>query len=114
MEKKRGIGFANDLQFIIKGLDSPNRQEILKELKNHQRLSFSEIEQQTGINSSLLSSHLNILIDNLLVERYYEHVSERKAYSYYELSGVGKRVIAALESALYGAQEIPEPTIIRK
>ena len=99
--KDKQTGFNEDLQSIIKGLDQPNRQEIIKTLRRNQRMSFTEIEKATNIKSSLLSNHLNNLIDNLLVERYYDHHSEKNAYSYYELSTVGKRIISALETAFY-------------
>jgi len=95
-------GFPKDLQAILKGLNHPNRQAILVELKENPRLSFSEIESRTNIESSLLSSHLNNLIENLLVERYYDHFTAQKTYSYYELSTIGKRIITSLEAAFYG------------
>ena len=104
MNEPTHVGFSEDLQSIIKGLDHPNRQEILNVLRENTRLSFSEIEKKTNINSSLLANHLNNLIENLLVERFYDHYSEKNAYSYYELSIIGKRIITALEAAFYNQQ----------
>jgi DNA-binding HxlR family transcriptional regulator len=102
------VGFHEDLQMIIKGLDQSNRQEIIKILRRNTRMSFSEIEKESKINSSLLASHLNNLINNLLVERYYDHYSEKNSYSYYELSNMGKRIIFALEAAFYDTPNITE------
>ena len=95
-------GFPEDLQSIIKGLDHPNRQEIILALRKNNRMSFSEIEKATHIKSSLLANHPNNLVENLIIDRFYDHSSEKNAYSYYELTVVGKRIISSLETAFYG------------
>ncbi|MCW4013409.1 MAG: winged helix-turn-helix domain-containing protein [Candidatus Bathyarchaeota archaeon] len=104
-------GFHEDLQSIIKGLDHPNRQEIIKTLRKNNRMSFSEIEKETHIKSSLLANHLSNLVENLIVDRFYDHISEKNAYSYYELTVVGKRIISALEAVFYG-EVIKETPIV--
>ncbi len=112
MAMNEGFGFTEDLQSIIRGLDHPNRQEIIKALMKNNRMSFTEIRKETGINSSLLSNHLNNLIENLIVDRFYDHISEKKSYSYYELSSVGLRIVSALEAALYDVETIEETPIV--
>ncbi len=110
--KEEAGGFQEDLQSIIKGLDHSNRQEIIKALRKYNRMSFSEIEKETHIKSSLLSNHLNNLVENLIVDRFYDHSSDKNSYSYYELTKIGKRIITALETAFYGPETIKEPPII--
>ena len=100
--------FPEDLQAIIKGLDQNNRQIIINILKKYQILSFSDIQSISKINSSLLSNHLNQLIELLLVTRYYDHLKDGRAYSYYELSTIGRRMVDALEAAFYGVTEVTE------
>jgi len=93
--------FPYEIELAIKGLNNENRQKILTILLNKKKCSFSEIEKESSIESSLLANHLKELVKFLLVTHFYEHDTEEKYFSYYQISPYGLRILKSLQESLY-------------
>lgn len=93
--------FPYEIQLAIKGLNNKNRQKILTILRKHEKISFSEISRETSIGRSLLASHLNTLIDCLMVDHFFEHEIGVESYSFYKITSFGRRIVEHLLNALY-------------
>jgi DNA-binding transcriptional ArsR family regulator len=94
------IKLPYELQIAIEGLNSPHRQKILLLLDNKDKLSFSEIEKESGLDRTLLASHLRKLNSALLVEHFYEHEVGNTKFSYYKISALGKTLLQNLLKTL--------------
>lgn len=83
-----------EIRSVIKGLDSETRIAIIVALMKNTKLTFSELKQCLGLNSSSLSSHLSILQDGGLVINFLEW--NEKSYSYYMITDLAKIILELL------------------
>lgn len=90
---------SEEIRLAVKSLDSPIRQAILVLLKTNVELSFSDIQEELGLDKVKLNFHLKNLFSSALVDHFYRHEVGNPKYSYYSLSRLGKRVLANLIQA---------------
>jgi DNA-binding transcriptional ArsR family regulator len=83
-----------EIKLVIKGLDNEIRVAILIALMKNTKLTFSELKECLGLNSSSLSSHLSTLQDGGLVNNFLEW--NQKSYSYYMITDLAKTVLGSL------------------
>lgn len=93
--------FPTELIQAINGLNNENRQNILLHLYKRPKLSFSELVLNTGINDALISTHLRILKDSMLLEQFYEHINGRDEYSFYKITHYGRQILNGLFNIFY-------------
>ena len=79
----------------IRGLSDDDRLGLTVALVEGGRMTFSEMKEKYGLNSSTLSSHLTALQRGDLIRNYYEKNGGR-AYSYYEATDLPKVMLSAL------------------
>ncbi len=103
--------FPPELSKAIAGLSNENRQKILINLYNEIKLSFSELQNRTGINASLLSNHLKKLKQSLLIEQIYDRVIGEVAYSFYKITKYGKDIMSRL-FGLFSTTTITRMTVV--
>lgn len=84
----------DEIRSVIKGLDSETRIAIIVALMKNSKLTFSELKECLGLNSSSLSSHLSILQDGGLVINFLEW--NEKSYSYYMITDLAKTILELL------------------
>lgn len=83
-----------EIKSVIKGLDSEVRIAIIVALMKNTKLTFSELKECLGLNSSSLSSHLSTLQDGGLVNNFLEW--NEKSYSFYMITDIAKTVLESL------------------
>ena len=67
---------------------------ILSRFTFKDTLAFSDIQRDLNISSSLLSYDLNQMVKVGFLERIYQEERKEKKFSYYRLTGLGKKVLA--------------------
>ena len=94
---------------IIAALDNPIRQAILVLLSKRSELSFSEIQNELGIEKLTLNFHLKKLFSGALIDHYFKHELGNQKYSFYSITPLGNRILNSLNNAL-----IPPAPVDRK
>ena len=79
----------------IRGLSDDDRLGLTVALVEGGRMTFSEMKEKYGLNSSTLSGHLTALQRGDLIRNYYEK-NDGRAYSYYEATDLPKVMLSAL------------------
>ena len=89
-------GFENYLQEIpveirraIRALGDDSRLLIVTALMKRGELSFSQLLEGIGGNSSTLTHHLRVLIEACLIRNFYAKKQGVDEYSFYDISGFG-------------------------
>jgi len=80
-------------------VDAGRAEDILAALlqKRREGLSFSELRQQTKLNSGTLSNQLRTLKDGGLVENLLQRREKSREYSYYRATPLGEIVMSEFE-----------------
>lgn len=90
---------AGEVPAIVKagitGLADDDRLGLALALTDGGRMTFAEMKERFGLDSSTLSNHLTALQKGDLIRNYYEKSGER-AYSYYEATELPKVMLSAL------------------
>lgn len=84
MVKQREVTNINDQLKNMKMISDELRFRILDILIKQGPMSFSEIKAKLSLNSNSLSKCLRNLMQNELLENYYEKKEDRKFYSFYK------------------------------
>lgn len=79
----------------IRGLADDDRLGLALALIDGGRMTFAEMKERFGLDSSTLSNHLTALQKGDLIRNYYEK-SGGRAYSYYEATELPKVMLGAL------------------
>ena len=88
-----------DFESLLYSLGNENRVKIILLLKKNESLSFSEIVHKSGIQKSLLASHLKKLELSGMIQNFFKKQSEKSGYSFYELTKFGKLIITSVISS---------------
>lgn len=76
-------------------------------------LSFSELEERTGLNPASLDRQLGALLESALIENYLERRKDTKEYSFYRLTGLGQAMFRAFsrfhEDAIHQIVRLSSP-----
>jgi len=101
---KKYVKYAQEIPqeatLIITALDDPIRRAILVLLRKYDELSFSDIRKELGLTKLTLNYHLKNLYSAGLTDHYFRHEFGNQKYSYYSITGLGKRVLSNLIKAL--------------
>jgi len=87
--------FPKPIVSIIEALDSEQRRRVLMELETRS-LSYSEILQQTRLDKGTLNYHLKKLVAAGMVRNFLVDQQVSPYTSYYEVSGLGRKVVDSL------------------
>ena len=88
-----------DFESLLYSLGNKNRVKIILILKKNKNLSFSEIVLKSGIQKSLLASHLKKLELSGMIQNFFKKQNEKSGYSFYELTKFGKLISTSVISS---------------
>ena len=101
--------FPFGFEEFTEALSCDKRIAIVSLLMERDELKFSEIQKELGLDSSLLSQHLNKLLNLGLLRRKRSTWSEDRKYikSYYVLSPFYRRLIDTCRKSLVNQKQVP-------
>ena len=79
---------------LIKFFSDTKKILILSRFTFKDTIAFSDIQRDLNISSSLLSYDLNQMVKLGFLERMYQEEREEKKFSFYKLTGFGKKVLS--------------------
>ncbi len=79
---------------IIKSLASKLRFSILFHLIGTEGISFSKLQEDTGLKSSVLNHHLHSLTKSYLVQNYLKKEENSSNYSFYKITEIGGDIVS--------------------
>ncbi len=85
---------------LIKFFSDTKKIFILSRFTLKDTLSFTEIQQELGVSSSLLSYDLRKMIDLGFIEKTYRGERQNNQFSFYQLTNLGKKVVLQLFSLI--------------
>jgi len=91
------LDFPPEIKRALDALGQEKRRKIISFIINKKKMSFSDLVEDTNLNSSTLNFHLKKLMKASLINNYYsKSVNPGRKYSYYKLSDFGKDFCKAL------------------
>ncbi|MHA1673632.1 MAG: hypothetical protein ACTSYI_08380 [Promethearchaeota archaeon] len=79
---------------VIKSLASKIRFSILFQLIGTEGMSFSKLQEDTGLKSSVLNHHLHSLTKSYLIQNYLKKEENSSNYSFYKITEIGEDIVS--------------------